>query len=126
VANANAVVAKGVEKRVVFDGTTVTIHSDLFGRLRAKVRHLDASDRVLLIDDIVAVDLVASTIMLNGYVRFIVTGEDDERPAPMTGAAGVRVATRDPHAVTFSRYQARAFTALHDAVAAAIADREAR
>jgi len=121
---ANLIVAKGVEKRVVFDGETVTIHSDVFARFRAKVQRRDGGDRVIPMDDIVAVDLVASTTILNGYLRFTLADEDeDDRPDPPTAAAAVKLATRDPNAVTFSRYQEAAFTALRDAVASAIAGR---
>jgi hypothetical protein len=127
VGDPNPVVAKGVEQRVVFDGDTVTIHPDVFARFRAKVRRRDGRDRVIAIDDIVAVELVASTMMLNGYVRFTLADEDeDDRPEPPTAAAAAKLATRDPNAVMFSRYQATAFTTLHDAIAAALADRKPR
>ena len=120
-------VAKGVEQRVVFDGDSVTIHPDVFARFRAKVRRRDGRDRVIPIGDIVAVELVASTMMLNGYVRFTLADEDaDDRIEPPSAAAAAKLATRDPNAVMFSRYQATAFTTLHDAIAAAIADRKSR
>jgi hypothetical protein len=130
-ADPGSVIAKGVEQRVVFDGSSVTIHPDVFARFRAKVRRRDGRDRVIPIDDIVAVELVASTMMLNGYVRFTLASNDkdedeDDRIEPPTTAAAAKLASRDPNAVMFSRYQASAFTALHDAIAAAIADRKPR
>jgi hypothetical protein len=115
---------KGVEERVTFDGDTITIHPDVFARFRAKVRRRDGRDRVIPIDDVVAVELVASTTMLNGYLRLILADEDDDdRPEPPTAAAAAKRASRDPNAVMFGRYQATAFTTLHDAIAAAIANR---
>jgi hypothetical protein len=121
VANPNPVEAKGVDRRVVFDGATVTIHRDVFARFRAKVMRRDGADLVVPIDDIVAVELVPSTTVWNGYVRFTLADEDDDdRPEPPTTAAAAKLASRNPNAVMFSRYQAGAFTALYDAIAAAI------
>ena len=123
--NPNSVEAKGVDRRVVFDGATVTIHPDVFARFRAKVMRRDGAVRVFPIEDVSAVELVPSTAVWNGFVRFTLADEDpDDRPAPPTAAAAVKLATRDPNAVMFSRYQASAFTELHDAVAAAIAERD--
>ena len=119
------IVAKGTETRVVFDGSTITLHPDVVARLRAKVRRGDGGKRVIPIDDIVAVEFVDSTMLLNGYLRFHLAEDDDDRPESRTGAAGVKLAARDPNAVTFSRYHAAAFRALHDAVAAAIAEPKA-
>jgi hypothetical protein len=120
---AKPIVAKGTETRVVFDGSTITLHPDVIARLRGKLRRGDGAKRLIPIDDIVAVELVGSTMLLNGYLRFHLAEDDeDDRPESRTGAAGVKVAARDPNAVTFSRYQAAAFRALHDAVAAAIAE----
>jgi hypothetical protein len=117
--------AKGVEKRVTFDGETITIHPDVFARFRAKVQRRDGGDHVIPIEDVVAVELVPSTTMLNGYLRFRRAGDDeDDRPLAATAAAAVKLATRDPDAVTFSRYQDVAFAVLRDAVAAAIDDRD--
>ena len=121
------IVAKGTETRVVFDGTTITLHPDVIARFRSKLRRAEGGNRVIPIDDVVTVELVASTMLLNGYLRFNLAEDDeDDRPESRTGAAGVKLAARDPNAVTFSRYQAAAFRALHDAVATAIADRETR
>ena len=121
---ANPVEAKGVDRRVVFDGETVTIHPDVFARFRAKVLRRDGAVRVFPIDDIVAVELVPSSTVWNGYVRFTLADEDeDDHPDPPTAAAAAKLASRDPNAVMFSRYQGSAFTELHDAVAAAIAER---
>jgi hypothetical protein len=122
---AKPIVAKGTETRVVFDGSTITLHPDVVARLRAKLRRGDGGTRVIPIDDIVAVELVDSTMLLNGYLRFHLAEDEDDRPESRTGAAGVKLATRDPNAVTFSRYQAAAFRALHGAVAAAIAEPKA-
>ena len=120
-------VAKGTETRVVFDGTTITLHPDVVARLRTKLRRAEGGARVIPVDDVVTVELVGSTMLLNGYLRFSLADDDeDDRPEARTGAAGVKLAARDPNAVTFSRYQAAAFRTLHDAVAAAIADRETR
>jgi len=126
VASRNPIEAKGVDRRVVFDGATITIHPDVFARFRAKVMRRDGADRVFPIEDIVAVDLVSSTTVWNGSVRFTLAHEDeDDRPEPPTAAAAAKLASRDPNAVMFSRYQESAFTALRDAVAAAIAERGA-
>ena len=123
---ANPVEAKGVDRRVVFDGATVTIHPDVFARFRAKVLRRDGADQVLAIDDIVAVEYVPSTTVWNGYVRFTLADEDDDDlPEPPTAAVAVKLASRNPNAVMFSRYQAAAFTALYDAVAAVIDARDA-
>jgi len=124
-ANACPVEAKGVDRRVVFDGATVTIYPDVFARFRAKVLRRSGADVVMPIDDIVAVELVPSTTVWNGYVRFtLADDEEDDRPEPPTAAAAAKLASRNPNAVMFSRYQAEAFTALHDAVSAAIAERD--
>ena len=121
---ANAVEAKGVDRTVVFDGTAVTIHPDVFARFRAKVLRRDGTDRVLPIDEIVSVELVPSTTVWNGYVRFTLADDDeDDRPDPPSAGAAVKIASRNPNAVMFSRYQASAFDALYEAVAAVIADR---
>jgi len=126
---AQPVVAKGVERRVVFDGARVTFQPDVFARFRARVTGRDSGARVIPIEDIVAVELVESTIMFNGHVRFTLASdhdvEDDEdpRPAAPNAAAAAKRAARDPNAVMFSRYQAKEFVALRDAVVAAIAGR---
>lgn len=123
-------VAKGVECRVVFDGATLAFHPDVFARLRARVARRDASSRIVPIDDVVAVQLVESTFALNGHVRFTfatdddLEDDDDPRPPAPNAAAAAKRAARDPNAVMFSRYQAAAFAALRDAVAAAIAARD--
>ncbi len=127
---ANPVEAKGVDRRVVFDGATVTIHPDVFARFRAKVMRRDGAVPVFPIEDIVAVDLVPSSTVWNGYVRFTLADEDedeeeDDRPAPPSAGAAVKLASRNPNAVMFSRYQSAAFTELYDAVAAAIEQRDA-
>ena len=128
---ANSIVAKGVERRVVFDGATVSVHPDVFARFRARLTRRDAGSRVIPIDDVVAIELVESTFMLNGHVRFTfatdddLEDDDDPRPSAPNAAAAAKRAARDPNAVMFSRYQAAAFAALHDAVAAAIAARDA-
>ena len=110
---------------MVFDGATVTIHPDVFARFRAKVLRRDGADLVLPIDEIVAVELVPSTTVWNGYVRFTLADEDDDdRPEPPTAAAAAKLASRNPNAVMFSRYQAGAFTALYDAIAAVIDARD--
>jgi hypothetical protein len=124
------IVAKGVERRVVFDGATVTLHPDVFARLRARVTRRDAGARVIPIDEVVAIELVESTLMLNGHVRLTLAtdddleDDDDPRPPAPNAAAAAKRAARDPNAVMFSRYQAAAFAALHSAVAAAIAARD--
>ena len=124
--NRNPIEAKGVDRRVVFDGVTVSIHPDVFARFRAKVMRRDGAVRAFSIDDIVAVELVPSTAVWNGYVRFTLADDDeDDRPEPPTAAAAVKLASRDPNAVMFSRYQASAFTELHEAIADAIGDRDA-
>ena len=134
--------AKGVELRVVFDGETVSLHPDVFLRFRAKVTRRETGARVIPIEEIVAVELVESSLMLNGYVRFTLAPDDDKdaddlapdddkdadddesrRPPAPNSAAAVKRAARDPNAVMFSRYQGAAFTALHDAITAAIAER---
>ena len=126
---AQRVVAKGVERRVVFDGATVTFHPDVFARFRARVTRHDAGARVIPIDDIVAIELVESTLMFNGHVRFTLTTDEDvddaedPRPSAPNAAAAAKRAARDPNAVMFSRYQAKEFAALHAAVAGAIAGR---
>ena len=125
-ANANSIEAKGVDRRVVFDGATVAIHPDVFARFRAKVLRRHGADLVIPLEDIVAVELVPSTTVWNGYVRFTLADEDeDDRPAPPSAGAAVKLASRNPNAVMFSRYQASAFAELHDAVAAAIEARDA-
>ena len=124
---ADPVVAKGVELRVVFDGATVTLHPDLFSRFRARVKRDDRGPRVIPIDEILSVELVPSSFALNGYVRFTLSTDDpaaeDPRESAPNPAAAAKRAARDPNVVMFSRYQANAFTALHEAVVAAIADR---
>jgi hypothetical protein len=125
VANPHPVEAKGVDRRVVFDGVTVAIHPDVFARFRAKVLRRDGAVRTFPIEDVVAVELVPSTTVWNGYVRFTLADEDDDdRPEPPTAAAAAKLASRNPNAVMFSRYQAAAFTALYDAVAAVIDARD--
>ena len=125
-ANADSIEAKGVDRRVVFDGATVAIHPDVFARVRAKVLRRNSADVVIPLEDIVAVELVPSTTVWNGYVRFTLADEDeDDRPASPSAGAAVKLASRNPNAVMFSRYQASAFTELHDAVAAAIEERDA-
>jgi hypothetical protein len=124
---ANPIEAKGVDRRVVFDGATVAIHPDVFARFRAKVLRRDGALRTFPIEDIVAVELVPSTAVWNGYVRFTLDEdeEEDDRPAPPSAGAAVKLASRNPNAVMFSRYQSAAFTELYDAVAAAIEQRDA-
>ena len=126
---ADPVEAKGVDRRVVFDGATVTIHPDVFARFRAKVLRRDGAVRVFPIEDIVAVELVPSTTVWNGYVRFTLADDDesdeDDRAVPPSAGAAVKLASRNPNAVMFSRYQSAAFTELYDAVAAAIEHRDA-
>ena len=122
---ANPVEAKGVDRRVVFDGATVTIHPDVFARFRAKVLRRDGTDHVISVDDIVSVEFVPSTTVWNGYVRFTLADEDDDdRAEPPTPAAAAKLASRNPNAVMFSRYQSAAFTALYDAVARVIEARD--
>jgi len=124
VPNRSSIEAKGVDRRVVFDGATVTIHPDVFARFRAKVRRRDGSDHVIPIDDIVSVEFVPSTTVWNGYVRFtLADDDDDDRPDQPTAAAAAKLASRDPNAVMFSRYQAAPFENLYDAIAAVIAAR---
>ena len=114
-----------MDRRVVFDGAAVTIHPDVFARFRAKVLRRDGSHRVIPIEDIVAVEFMPSSAVWNGYVRFTLADEDeDDRPEPPTAAAAAKLASRDPNAVMFSRYQSAAFSDLHDAVATAIAGRD--
>lgn len=126
----NPIVAKGVERRVVFDGATVAFHPDVFARFRARVTRRASGARVIPIDEVVAIELVESTFMLNGHVRFALAtdddleDDDDPRPSAPNAAAAAKRAARDPNAVMFSRYQAEAFAALHDAVVAAIAARD--
>jgi hypothetical protein len=100
---AKPIVAKGTETRVVFDGTAITFHPDVVARLRTKLRRGEGGNRVIPVDDIVAVELVASTMLLNGYLRFHLAehAEDDEddRSEARTGAAAVKRAARDPNAV---------------------------
>jgi hypothetical protein len=123
-------VAKGVECTVVFDGATLAFHPDVFARLRARVTRRDSGARVVPIAEVVAVGLVESTFALNGHVRFTfatdddLEDDDDPRPSPPNAAAAAKRAARDPNAVMFSRYQAKAFTALRDAVATAITARD--
>ena len=122
-----SVEAKGVDTRVSFDGVSVTIRPDLFARFRSRLKRRDKGDRVISIDDIVAVELVASTALWNGFLRFTLAGDEGVAvdPRPLTTAAAAKRAVRDPNAVVFSRYQVADFTALHDAIASAIARRAA-
>jgi hypothetical protein len=75
---AEPVVAKGVDRRVVFDGATVTLHPDSFARFRARVKRTDRGPRVIPVEEIVAVELVPSTFALNGYVRFTLSTDDPD------------------------------------------------
>ena len=119
--------AKGVDRQVVFDGAAVTFHPDVFARFRARVAGRGTGARVIPIVDIVAIELVESTLVFNGHVRFTLATDDDvdddedPRPPAPNAAAAAKRAARDPNAVMFSRYHAKDFAALHDAVAAAIA-----
>jgi len=98
-------------------------------RCTAKVRRRDGSNHVIPIDDIVSVEFVPSTTVWNGYVRFTLADDDesdeDDRAVPPSAGAAVKLASRNPNAVMFSRYQSAAFTELYDAVAAAIEHRDA-
>jgi hypothetical protein len=113
--------AKGVDRTVVFDGTTVVIRYQLPARFRRKLARLSLDDVVIPVSELESVEYQPSSLMWNGFVRFVCTGDEaEELPPDLTQVAVVKRASRDPNAVVFGRYQEKQFAALHAAVTDAL------
>lgn len=109
--------ARGVDGTVRFDGETVVIVFSGIIRFRHKIRRRSVEDIRIPVGDLVDVQFQPSSLMWNGFLRFVVKGaETTELPPDAKPVLAVKLALRDPNAVVFSRYQDRQFEALQAAV----------
>ena len=113
--------AKGVDGTVQFDGDEVVIVFPGIIRFRRKIRRQPVDDIRIPLAEINEVQFQPSSVMWNGYLRFVVEGVETSEPPPgAKPVVAVKFALRDPNAVVFSRYQDKEFAAVYDAVDAAI------
>lgn len=113
--------AKGVDGTVRFDGETVMVVFSGIIRFRYRIRRKPVDDIRIPVAELADVQFQPSSLMWNGYLRFVVKGvETPELPPDAKPVLAVRLASRDPNAVLFSRYQDREFEAVHDAVVEAM------
>jgi hypothetical protein len=113
--------AKGVERTVTFDGATIVIRYQRAARLRRKITRASLEDLVIPVSQLESVQHQPSTLLWNGFVRFVCKGDEALEPPPnVSVAATVKFALRDPKAVVFGRYQDKDFAALYEAVTDAL------
>ena len=113
--------AKGVDGTVQFDGDTVVIVFKGLIRFQRRIRRRAVDEIRIPVGELADVQFQPSSLMWNGYLRFVVKGVETEDPPPdAKPVVAVKFALRDPNAVVFSRYQDREFAALHEAVVGAM------
>ena len=113
--------ARGVDGTVQFDGATVVISFTGLIRFQRRIRRRAVDEIRIPVAELSDVQFQPSSLMWNGYLRFVVKGVETAEPPPdAKPVVAVKFAVRDPNAVVFSRYQDQEFAALHDAVVAAM------
>jgi hypothetical protein len=100
----DVITAKGYNGTVTFDGRAITISRTGLGRLAS-----GASDKMIPLRSVTAVQLKPAGMLKNGYIAFTIPGGQEV-------GGGTYQAAKDENAVIFTKQQAADFDALRAAV----------